>query len=165
MKRGLSYIGDVPALAVREALQRFEPTMDPDALRECDYLIMAVPTPLTESREPSLAFVEAAARTVRQVLRWIQIVILESTTYPGTTDEVLRPRTLHPPRPPVPQLPRPPRGHGAAVHRGLRRDKRVHEYHVVNLVERGLKERGRGLAGSTGAILRIAYKEGHQRHA
>lgn len=69
----------------------FEVTTDFSRLNEPDVLLICVPTPLTKSREPDLQYVEATARDIAKVLRAGQLVILESTTYPGTTVEVLQP--------------------------------------------------------------------------
>ncbi len=76
-----------PALAAGT----FAATGDMARLNEPDAVLICVPTPLTRHREPDLSYVEATARAVAAVLRPGQIVVLESTTYPGTTDEVMRP--------------------------------------------------------------------------
>ena len=68
----------------------FRPTSDFSLLREADALLIAVPTPLTPQREPDMRYVVDTARVVRDNLRRGQIVILESTTYPGTTEELLK---------------------------------------------------------------------------
>ena len=60
-------------------------------LARCDGILICVPTPLTENREPDLSYVVDTAETVARHLRRGQLVVLESTTYPGTTDEVVRP--------------------------------------------------------------------------
>src|SRR5205823_2692489 len=70
---------------------RFEPTSDFDRLTEADAILICVPTPLTETREPDLSYVTKTAETIAQRLRPGQLVILESTTYPGTTRDVVRP--------------------------------------------------------------------------
>ena len=70
---------------------KFEATADFARLAEVDAILICVPTPLTRHREPDLSFVVATARSVAGSLRAGQLVVLESTTYPGTTDEVLRP--------------------------------------------------------------------------
>jgi UDP-N-acetyl-D-glucosamine dehydrogenase len=67
-------------------------TMDPRGLKEADAIIICVPTPLGKSRQPDISFIERAADTVAQALRPGQLIVLESTTYPGTTQEVIRPR-------------------------------------------------------------------------
>jgi UDP-N-acetyl-D-glucosamine dehydrogenase len=81
--------GALLAEPIREG--RFEATADFGRLAEADAILICVPTPLTRHREPDLSFVEATARAVAGRLRAGQLVVLESTTYPGTTEEVLRP--------------------------------------------------------------------------
>ena len=68
----------------------FHPTTDYSLLGECDAILICVPTPLTEHREPDLSYVTGTAETIARYLRRDQLVVLESTTYPGTTDEVVR---------------------------------------------------------------------------
>ena len=93
LNRGESYIGHICPERVEElvASGRFEATADPARLREADAIIICVPTPLTEAREPDLSYIESTGRTIRQFLRPGQLVVLESTTYPGTTEELLLP--------------------------------------------------------------------------
>jgi len=90
---GESYIRHIGSdeIARLAASRRFAATTDPARLAEADALLICVPTPLTRYREPDLSYVEGTARTIAAHLRAGQIVILESTTYPGTTDEVLKP--------------------------------------------------------------------------
>src|SRR3712207_8539326 len=57
--------------------------------RECDCLIICVPTPLRKTKEPDVSYILAAAEEIKKRLRRGQLIVLESTTYPGTTDEVL----------------------------------------------------------------------------
>jgi UDP-N-acetyl-D-glucosamine dehydrogenase len=92
LTRGESYIPDVPSGA-QETLQagRFTATTDPDALRDQDAIVICVPTPLRKSKDPDISHVVSAAEAVAAHLRRGQLVILESTTYPGTTEEVLLP--------------------------------------------------------------------------
>jgi UDP-N-acetyl-D-glucosamine dehydrogenase len=66
-------------------------TTDFGRLAEMDVIVICVPTPLTKHREPDLSYLEQTGATIAEVLRPAQLIILESTTYPGTTDEVLRP--------------------------------------------------------------------------
>jgi UDP-N-acetyl-D-glucosamine dehydrogenase len=91
---GVSYIQHVPAPRVQAlvASNRFEATSELKRLSEPDAIIICVPTPLTEHREPDLRFVEKTTEAVATVLRRNQLVCLESTTYPGTTEEVMLPR-------------------------------------------------------------------------
>jgi UDP-N-acetyl-D-glucosamine dehydrogenase len=93
LQSGQSHINDVPAstLALLREHGTFAATTDFTRLAECDVAIICVPTPLTPMREPDLSAVQAATRAVAQTLHEGQLVILESTTYPGTTDEVVRP--------------------------------------------------------------------------
>jgi UDP-N-acetyl-D-glucosamine dehydrogenase len=93
LNRGESYIGHICPERVEElvASGRFEATADPARFREADAVVICVPTPLTEAREPDLSYIENTGRTVRDFLRPGQLVVLESTTYPGTTEDLLRP--------------------------------------------------------------------------
>ncbi len=92
LDRGESDIEDVPSVALAEIGGRFSAGSDPAALAECDAVIVCVPTPLVAEREPDLAYVRESAETIASVLREGQLVVLESTTYPGTTREELLPR-------------------------------------------------------------------------
>jgi len=93
LEKGESYIGHIEAERVAELVGtgRFDATTDATRLREADALVICVPTPLGEAREPDLSFVVSTARTIRDHLRRGQLVVLESSTYPGTTDDVVRP--------------------------------------------------------------------------
>jgi UDP-N-acetyl-D-glucosamine dehydrogenase len=93
LQRGESYIGHFPAERVQaiRATGRFQPTTDFDRLAEADALLLCVPTPLTEPRDPDLSYVTRAAEAVACRLRSGQLMVLESTTYPGTTRDVVRP--------------------------------------------------------------------------
>ena len=90
---GQSYIGDVPSSRIKELvnMKRLMATTDFSHLGECDAIIICVPTPLRKTKEPDVSYILAAAQQIQQRLRRGQLVILESTTYPGTTDEVLLP--------------------------------------------------------------------------
>ena len=89
---GRSYIPDVPTEMVRSLVERgrLSATSDFSKLRETDAVIICVPTPLTEHREPDLSFVANTAKAVAPWLEEGQLVVLESTTYPGTTDDRTR---------------------------------------------------------------------------
>jgi UDP-N-acetyl-D-glucosamine dehydrogenase len=87
---GSSHIDDVPD-ALLAAADRFEPTVDPEALRAADAIFLCVPTPFDAAKTPVLDYVRAAATTVAGILTPGQLVILQSTTYPGTTTEVVQP--------------------------------------------------------------------------
>jgi UDP-N-acetyl-D-glucosamine dehydrogenase len=92
LKAGRSYINYLPAAVVRQGLrQGFEATGDFARARQCDALVICVPTPLDRMREPDLGFVVGTAEAVAPYLRRGQLVSLESTTWPGTTEEVVQP--------------------------------------------------------------------------
>lgn len=93
LNRGESGIKHIPGGAIAEALneKRFRATTDPNKLSEADAILIAVPTPLSKQREPDLTFVEKSTRAIAEVLRRGQLVVLESTTWPGTTTEVMQP--------------------------------------------------------------------------
>lgn len=90
---GTSYILDISneRVGVQRATGRFKATTDSAALGEADIIFVSVPTPFDRAKQPDLRFVVSAAEDIRANLRRGQLVILESTTYPGTTDEVMRP--------------------------------------------------------------------------
>ena len=90
---GKSYIEHIPSQTVRTMIGSglFEATTDFDRLGEPDCILICVPTPLTKMREPDMSYVEATARQIAKRLRKGQLVVLESTTYPGTTAEVMLP--------------------------------------------------------------------------
>ena len=93
LNRGETYLKTMPAEKVAEVrkLGTFEATADFSRLAECDAVIICVPTPLTKTMDPDLSFVENSAKSAAKTLRKGQIVVLESTTYPGTTDEIVKP--------------------------------------------------------------------------
>jgi UDP-N-acetyl-D-glucosamine dehydrogenase len=93
LNRGETFVRHLPEAVLSEAIQggRFEATADFTRLGEPDALLICVPTPLTRHREPDLSFVENTARAIAATLRPGQLVVLESTTYPGTTQDVVRP--------------------------------------------------------------------------
>ncbi|MBX5466126.1 MAG: nucleotide sugar dehydrogenase [Firmicutes bacterium] len=90
---GTSYIPDVDkdALAALVTAGRLSATGDYQALAAADVITICVPTPLTENKEPDLSYILSVADKVRKIMRPGQLVVLESTTYPGTTEEVLQP--------------------------------------------------------------------------
>lgn len=93
LQENISYLPDVSDEDVARAMGsgRFHPGTDFAAAGEAEMIILCVPTPLTAYHTPDLSFLQNAARSVGEQLRQGQIVILESSTYPGTTNEVLRP--------------------------------------------------------------------------
>jgi UDP-N-acetyl-D-glucosamine dehydrogenase len=92
LEKGESYIRHIPANEVRQLVAdgKFSPTTDFSRVKECDALLLCVPTPLSRNREPDMTYIVGTAESVGPHLRAGQIVVLESTTYPGTTDELLQ---------------------------------------------------------------------------
>jgi len=90
---GESHIEDVPSEALRPHVDagRITATLDYEQLRRAHAILIALPTPLTKQREPDLTYLKSAATRLATVLQRGQVVVLESTTYPGTTREVLLP--------------------------------------------------------------------------
>lgn len=90
---GKSYIEHIPSKVVKDMIKtgRFSATTDFKKLSKPDCILICVPTPLSKMREPDLRYVEATARAISKVLRKGQLIVLESTTYPGTTREVMLP--------------------------------------------------------------------------
>lgn len=93
IRAGESYIGDVSTAAVRDMVRkrRLTATTDFNELKKMDTINICVPTPLRKSRDPDISYVVSAVREVESRSRPGQLVILESTTYPGTTTEILQP--------------------------------------------------------------------------
>ena len=90
---GESHIVDVPSAALREVVESglVHATTESSALADCDAVIICVPTPLSKTRDPDVSYVVAATEAVAKTLRTGQLIILESTTYPGTTRELMLP--------------------------------------------------------------------------
>jgi len=93
VNRGDSYISDVATEDLQDVVRsgHLEATADLDRLSTCDVLVICVPTPLNEARDPDIRYIVHVAEQIAPRLRPGQLVSLESTTYPGTTDEVLLP--------------------------------------------------------------------------
>jgi UDP-N-acetyl-D-glucosamine dehydrogenase len=92
LERGESYIGHISDATIRQMREhRFEATADFSRLDEPDAVIICVPTPLTDAREPDLTYIVNSTRAIAGRLRPGQLVVLESTTYPGTTRQVVLP--------------------------------------------------------------------------
>src|SRR5207248_6483438 len=93
--KGESYIRHIDGRRIQKQNARedkgFSATLDFRKAREADVLIMCVPTPLNANREPDMTYIEATARAIGPYVRSGQLVVLESSTYPGTTDEVVKP--------------------------------------------------------------------------
>jgi len=93
IEAGRSYIEAVPDAVLSDLVKgrRFSATTDFERLAACDVIVICVPTPLTRHRDPDLSFVTRTSQVIARTLRPGQLVVLESTTYPGTTDGVVRP--------------------------------------------------------------------------
>ena len=91
IRNGASAVEDVPAERLTAAGDRLRSTTDHDELGACDAVVICVPTPLANHREPDLTYLVDSATSLSRVLREGQLVVLESTTYPGTTRERLMP--------------------------------------------------------------------------
>jgi UDP-N-acetyl-D-glucosamine dehydrogenase len=90
LKEGRSYINHIPSALIQECVTSFSPTSDFSHLAEMDCIIICVPTPLNKYREPDLSYVFNTTKTIARYIRKGQLISLESTTYPGTTDEDMR---------------------------------------------------------------------------
>lgn len=90
---GKSYIDSVPSGRLAEIVRtnRFRASAQFDELSSCDVIAICVPTPLTRNRDPDLTYVINTARTIAHYMRRGQLVVLESTTFPGTTSEIVKP--------------------------------------------------------------------------
>jgi UDP-N-acetyl-D-glucosamine dehydrogenase len=91
LREGRSYVEDIPNAALEPLRKHFRATSDHAELESCEALIICVPTPLTGSREPDLTYLTDSAAALSGLLQPRQLVVLESTTYPGTTRERLLP--------------------------------------------------------------------------
>jgi UDP-N-acetyl-D-glucosamine dehydrogenase len=92
LKRGESYVGHIPAETIHAMTgSRFEPTDRFERLNEPDVIVICVPTPLSEAREPDLTYIVKSSEAIAARLRPGQLIVLESTTYPGTTRQVVLP--------------------------------------------------------------------------
>ena len=93
LQAGQSYIKHLPAEWIGQCVRSgaFVPTADMERLSEPDAILICVPTPLTDSRDPDLIYIETTARQIAAALRPGQLIVLESTTYPGTTRKVVLP--------------------------------------------------------------------------
>lgn len=94
INRGESYVGDIPSEQLERVVGagKLHATTDREKLRAANAISICVPTPLTKHKDPDLTFVVSASDTVAAIVQPGMLVVLESTTYPGTTDEILIPR-------------------------------------------------------------------------
>lgn len=90
---GKSYIVDVPDANLKQCVDggKLTATTDFSRLTDCDVIIICVPTPLRKTKDPDMSYIIAAGEEIQKYMRRGQLIVLESTTYPGTTDEVLQP--------------------------------------------------------------------------
>ena len=90
--KGVSYIGDVKSSDIKSCVKEksFQATTDYRVLGKQDAIIMCVPTPLRKTKEPDISYIIDASKKIAKTLRMEQLIVLESTTYPGTTDEVIQ---------------------------------------------------------------------------
>jgi len=93
LNAGKSYIKHIPSERIQKAKESgfFSSTTDYSKIKECDAILIAVPTPLNKNREPEMEFVVSSCEAVSKQMRRGQLIVLESTTYPGTTDELMVP--------------------------------------------------------------------------
>lgn len=93
INQGVSYIQDVDSHLVKRLVadKTLKATWEPQCLAQADCIIICVPTPLNKLKEPDISYVLSAARMIRENMKKPQLVILESTTYPGTTEEMILP--------------------------------------------------------------------------
>ena len=92
LKAGKSYVEDVPSKDLKKYLSKnFQATTSANTLSQCDIIIICVPTPLSKTGEPDISYISKSVKTIQTQLKKSQLVILESTTYPGTTREVVLP--------------------------------------------------------------------------
>jgi UDP-N-acetyl-D-glucosamine dehydrogenase len=93
LNKGESYIKHIPTEKIKNAKESglFQATSDFSRLSEADCILVCVPTPLNKYREPDISYIEVTSITISKYIRKEQLVILESSTYPGTTEEVMRP--------------------------------------------------------------------------
>ncbi|MDD5757436.1 MAG: nucleotide sugar dehydrogenase, partial [bacterium] len=93
INKGISYIQDVPSAEVRELVKagKLRATTDFSVLKHIDTINICVPTPLRKSKDPDISYILAATTEIAKYLHKGQLIILESTTYPGTTEEVMQP--------------------------------------------------------------------------
>ncbi|MDB4349461.1 nucleotide sugar dehydrogenase [Omnitrophica bacterium] len=93
LKKRRSYISDVPGQDIRRLIENgnFKPTTNYSEINKSDVVIICVPTPLSKTREPDISYILSAVKSIAKYRKRGQLIVLESTTYPGTTDEIVLP--------------------------------------------------------------------------
>src|SRR5699024_4598255 len=92
LNSGSSHVEDIPDTELQSMLEKgYQATADSSALQDADVIVICVPTPLGDAGRPDLAAVESATAAIAENLTKKSLVVLESTTYPGTTEEILQP--------------------------------------------------------------------------
>ena len=94
VNRGESYVEDIPSEVLAAVTERLRATTNYDALHRADVVLICVPTPLSKTKDPDVSYILSAGREIGQRLHPGMLVVLESTTYPGTTEELLLPTLL-----------------------------------------------------------------------
>jgi len=94
LQKGKSHIADVPSAALKRMLKSgmYQASADPEVLAKADCVCICVPTPLSKTKDPDVSFILHAVETVVKYLHPQMLIVLESTTYPGTTEELIRPQ-------------------------------------------------------------------------
>jgi len=91
LNEGHSFIREIPDQTIKEILPHFRATTDWQEIRQCQIVLITVPTPLTKNKTPDTSFIKNAAKNIAEYLQPNSLVVLESTSYPGTTEELLKP--------------------------------------------------------------------------
>jgi len=93
LSKGKSYIKHIPNNRIKQSVisKKFEASSNFSLLASCDCILICVPTPLNDNHEPDISFIENSGKTIAEYLRPGQLIVLESSTYPGTTEEILLP--------------------------------------------------------------------------
>jgi UDP-N-acetyl-D-glucosamine dehydrogenase len=94
LKKGLSHIEDISNEEVQSIKNHFTPTNDFARLKEVNFIIIAVPTPLRKTKDPDLSYIQAAIEQIDNYMQIPSVIVLESTTYPGTTNELITKRFI-----------------------------------------------------------------------
>lgn len=93
LKKGTSYIADVPSHEVSDLIKKrlLRPAVSYNSISRLDAIIICVPTPLSKTKEPDISYILSAVKSIAKFKRRGQLIVLESTTYPGTTNEIMLP--------------------------------------------------------------------------